>query len=655
MTSQASTHARWPMLWVSLALVTLLAFGWLVYRPALGGTFLLDDATNLAGLSSVNDKNSSLQFILSGKGGPLGRPLALASFVPQAPAWGVNPEPFIRVNILIHLANGLLLYAFLLQLQLQLQRPPDNPAFVAIAGMALWLFMPLLASTSLLIVQRMTLMSATFILVGLNAYLYSRKRIARRPTSSVATMTVVLALATILATLSKENGVLLPALVLVIEATLLPRPSALKRTSWLVWTSIVLLVPTVLIGLFLIAQVPYTEADQLRRGFTAAERLLSQSRVLWEYLVNAFVPRPGNYGPFHDAHPVARSVLDPVTLAASVSWLLLVGGAIYWRRRYPIAAFAVLWYITGHMVESTILPLELYFEHRNYVPLIGPIFALSLATATCKHPLRTYAAGAIAVYLALLGFVLLGITSIWGQPQLAAQYWYKHNPASVRAATTFAMTQLSGNSPQGAVATLRAFAEQQPNHAYIRIPELNLACRLHPGADHSDPIKSLQERLPSVHFSYTTGSMLDELLTLAASGECGDVNISTVAGLASALLENRRYRGNDSYMQFHHKLLARAEKLSGNTSATLEQLSMAMHYRTDDDLTLMMVSTLVEAGRFDDARKFVETAGNQLPANPLRRYNSRIRLRELGEYVDAAERAAHPENEFDDDLQTEVD
>ena len=385
-------------------------------------------------------------------------------------------------------------------------------------------------------------------------------------------MTAVLIVATILATLAKENGALLPTLILVIEATLLSKPPNLQRKSWLAWMSVVLILQTTIIVLFLLAQVPYTESDQLRRGFTASERLLSQSRILWEYLIHAFVPRPGSYGPFHDAHPVTRTLLDPLTLAASVSWPALVGGAIHWRRRYPIPAFAVLWYVAGHLLESTTLPLELYFEHRIYVPLIGPIFALSLAIATCRHRLRIYAPGAVAIYVTLFGLVFFSVTSMWGKPQLAAPYWYKQNPNSVRAATNYATTQLSGNSPQGALATLGEFAERQPADAYIRIPELNLACRLQPNADHSDRIRRIEEELPSVHFFYTTGSMLDELLALAASGECRDIEESTIPGFASALLKNQRYRRNNSYVRFHHKLMARVERLSGDTSATIAQM-----------------------------------------------------------------------------------
>ena len=44
-----------------------------------------------------------------------------------------------------------------------------------------------------------------------------------------------------------------------------------------------------------------------------------------------------------------------------------------------MAAFAVLFFLAGHILESSIFPLELIFEHRNYLPSFGPWFALGVS------------------------------------------------------------------------------------------------------------------------------------------------------------------------------------------------------------------------------------------------------------------------------------
>jgi hypothetical protein len=161
----------------ALVLGIAVAGGWFAYAPALGGPFLLDDFSNLGGLASVEDTRSALIFAFSGFAGPLGRPLALAKFLPQAAAWGEAAEPFLRVNILIHLLNACVLAWVLHRLAIVSRVREEKALFVAIAAASLWLFLPLLASASLLVVQRMTTLSALFVLLGLAGYLHARQPI----------------------------------------------------------------------------------------------------------------------------------------------------------------------------------------------------------------------------------------------------------------------------------------------------------------------------------------------------------------------------------------------------------------------------------------------------------------------------------------------
>jgi hypothetical protein len=192
MTNHASVHKRLSDPFSMLAIIALLAIGWFVYRPALSGTFLLDDLPNLSDLASVTDTASAVYFALAGTSGPLGRPIALASFLPHASAWGSDAEPFIRTNILIHLLNCLLLFGFARQLGRMTRTDKRDIQLLALGVSALWVFMPLLASSSLLIVQRMTTLSATFVLAGLNAYIFARRQIDAKPDGSLVAMSILI-------------------------------------------------------------------------------------------------------------------------------------------------------------------------------------------------------------------------------------------------------------------------------------------------------------------------------------------------------------------------------------------------------------------------------------------------------------------------------
>ena len=236
--------------------------------------------------------------------------------------------------------------------------------------------MPLLATSSLLIVQRMTTLSALFSLLGLGGYLTIRRNIEQTPRSSLVAMTAVLAISTLLAALAKESGLLLPTLVLVIEATVLMRPESIEQRGWRIWTFVVLVLPSVAVFAFAASRSLYPEWMALGRGFDGWERLLTESQVLWVYVLKAVIGLPVQLGIYQTEYPISRSLFELKTLVSVSLWSGLLIVAIVWRRRWPLFALAVLWYLAGHMIESTVLSLEIYFEHRNYLPIIGPVFAL---------------------------------------------------------------------------------------------------------------------------------------------------------------------------------------------------------------------------------------------------------------------------------------
>jgi protein O-mannosyl-transferase len=626
------TTARDRSVAVLVLSLTILC-AWFAYAPALGGAFLLDDVSNLSGLRLIEDRLSALVFIFSGDAGPVGRPLALATFVPQAESWGQTAEPFLLVNILIHLANGFLLAWVLYLLCIAGRLREDQALFVAIAGSAIWLFMPLLASSSLMIIQRMTTLSAFFMLLGLAGYLQARQKIVLHPTRSLFGMTMSLVAGTSLAVLTKESGALLPVYVLVLEATVLARPISVRLSRWQAWKAIFLLLPTVILLSFLASRLPYSEQLVLRRDFTAWERLLTESRILWQYLFNAFVPQPGAFGPFHDGYSVARTLLNPVTMLAFLGWVVALALAAVWRRQYPLFSFAVFWFFAGHLLESTVVPLELYFEHRNYLAIIGPIVALCIVLAQLPISRRRHVYAGTFAYVLINALVLFSQTSLWGNPPEAARYWQERFPDSVRATTTAAQYRLAAEGPQAGLQALHRLVDNVPEAGFILIPALNLSCIIAPQEDHRPLVTELKELLKTVSFSYTAGTMLSELYTTVTRVDCNDVNGDTVTALARTILNNKRYKKDVAYNQFHHQLMARILRDESSYDQAIRHLERAILYKPSANLNMMMVTTYADGQDFDAARAFIESAQQAPPRHPLKRFVWSNGLDELLRYV----------------------
>ena len=80
---------------------------------------------------------------------------------------------------------------------------------------------------------------------------------------------------------------------------------------------------------------------------------------------------------FHDDVVISQSLFEPIS--TSLATLVLLGLAVialYSLRRQWLVGFAIAWYLVGHSMESTLVGLELVFEHRNYIPSIALCLAL---------------------------------------------------------------------------------------------------------------------------------------------------------------------------------------------------------------------------------------------------------------------------------------
>jgi hypothetical protein len=616
----------------------VLVLAWICYRPALSGAIQLDDASNLGDLAYVEDAGSAADFVLSGEAGPLGRPLALLTFALQAGHWEQGASAFLRVNILIHLLNALILAACFYQLSVLRSVEHSKAVLVAAAAAGMWVIMPLLASASLLVVQRMTTLSAFFALLGLGGYLLARSRIDTAPIKALVLMSASIAAGTVLAALCKESGLLLPTLVLVLEATILDKPRAIAKRIWRVWQAVFLLMPTLAIVAYLISVPPYPDYLVNRRDFGAWERLLTEAQILWVYLHKALLGLPGSLGIYQTPPGVSRSLFEPLTFVASVSWLALAAVSIVWRRRYPLFALAVLWYLVGHLIESSVVALELYFEHRNYLPMAGPLFALCAWLFAADKPLRSVGAVVVPGYILVSAYFLYSFASLSGEPSLASRYWALKYPDSPRAVTTMAKYQISEEGPLRALSTIDRFVNDHPRYAYLRIQELNLRCIFLPEQDHGPVLANLGRELPAIDFTYSAGRMLSQFFSTVIARECNGVGFDTVKQLAEQLLRNPRYVYDRPYNQFHYKLLAGVARQQGDDAAALGYLQQAIARGPSSELNSMMVTMLAGAGDFAAASAFIEAAMSQQPRNLLRAAAWRRELQKLRDYVRELER-----------------
>ncbi len=433
----------------SLIVPGLLGFAvylaWFVYAPGLAGTFVFDDFPNIVKNSSLAipslDADHIRQAAFSSGSGLLGRPISMLSFAINCSLTGLNPYYFKVTNLIVHLVNGISLYFLtLLLLQLINKRLNDSLTFwqyqcIALAPAAAWLLHPLNLTSVLYVVQRMTSLSATLTIWGLIAFMLGRVRLSQAEGGHgwlIASLFLFLPLAT----LCKENGVLLPAYMLAIELTLFQfqgTPSGKRFMA--AFFGITVLLPALCFLAFLALNPSWLVNSYTGRAFTLDERLMTQARILWFYLREIVAPNPVQMGLFHDDIVTSRSLLAPITtLPSIIGLLLLLPLSWFARKKAPMISFGILFFFAGHLLESSILPLEMAHEHRNYLPMYGILLA---AFYTLLYPLK-YADTlrvrqvACVLLIALFAYGTWSRATHWANPFELAQYEVENHPDSAR-------------------------------------------------------------------------------------------------------------------------------------------------------------------------------------------------------------------------------
>lgn len=612
-------EGRHQALTVLFLLMALAITAW-AYSPGLGGDFHFDDRRNLAGLAEVEDARSALEFVVSGGAGPLGRPIALASFLINQPAWPHDPADFLQTNILIHLLNGLLVAWLTLRLCMAGGMRLPGAGYAATVTAGLWSALPILASASLLIGQRMTLLAATFCLLGLAAYLLCREALDSRPRLALAGMSASLVGFTLLAVLTKENGALLPVFALVLEATLLSTPGSLTRRAWRTWQSLFLWLPLLVVLAALISRIPYTEGMVEFRGFTAWERLITEAVVLWQYLFNAFLPiDTGTLGPFQDTRTAYDSILQLPPLLAMAGWLATVAAAVSLRHRAPVLGFAVFWYLAGHLIESTVAPLELYFEHRNYLPLIGPVFGVAWIVVKAPVKLRWFSGMSAAVYMGLLAVTLALVTSTWGRPYQAATSQYEKNPRSERAIGYLFAHLYSLGAIQPATRLLDQSIQRDVAVQRYRLTWLFLACRHGPEISGAPDNRAMARELKDAPYDSRLPRVLFLLAEQSERSGCRSARLQDIDRLVEALHGNPRYRRHNAARYWIHRIKAKVEQGMGNREAVKRHLHKAIEYDFDPHLLGQLSTLHARDGEVARACQTIKKLGAATALSPTRR------------------------------------
>ncbi|WP_347484671.1 hypothetical protein ABFV80_002465 [Vandammella animalimorsus] len=598
---------RWLLLWLAL-----LACAGLCYAPGLHGGFLFDDFANLAPLGKsdggVHNFDTLRAYLQSGFAGPTGRPISLLSFLLDARDWPADPFSFKRTNLILHALCATMILACSVVMLRALSWPENRVWPVALLGATLWLLHPLWISTTLYAVQRMAQLAALFVLLGLWAWLHGRQYLPSSPRRAYVWMSLAVLFGTVLAVLSKENGILLPVLIGVVEWVLASQHEVTHaaRPS-LFWRAIFLYLPSILVIGYLLSLVDFSEDAWPHRDFTQPQRLWTESRILWGYLGLLWLPRVEAWGLFQDAYPLSTGWLEPVsTLMAAIGLIGVVALGVFVRKKYPLWSVGLLFFLAGHLLESTTVGLELYFEHRNYLPAAFMFLPLGQALFGLYERNAGYLAAAPGlVIFIILCSLLYARAALWSDVEHLQLHWALRQPQSARAQEALISYLLAHGEATQARRVLEDALQQKPQSSLLHIRRLLMAI-----SENRASAGDFEQAAQVFSKARMDAQLANGITILVDAVRQAPVESSQIVGMQKVLTglqENPGYQRSEiaRYANFQKGLL---ELSLGRFEQANNYMERAMQEAAHPDLVLRILRELVEFGQYAKALELMPLA-----------------------------------------------
>ncbi|MBW1772098.1 MAG: tetratricopeptide repeat protein, partial [Deltaproteobacteria bacterium] len=299
------------------------------------------------------------------------RPVAALSFALNYYLGKLRVGGYHAANILIHLISSVFLYLFLfntLRLPSQERRYGSIAYPVALLSTVLWAANPVQTQAVTYIVQRMTSLAGMFYIMAMYLYLKARTGDGKWRNTLLLVMCFF---SYVLAFGSKENAAILPIALLMFEVLVIQEdPGTFFRKHK--WRLALVLGGTLLLALGYLhvkrGGVLAFLSGYGARPFSLDERLLTEPRVFLFYISLLLYPVPGRLNISHTID-ISTSLFSPISTFFS---LAVIAGMVLFllamARKHNLLSFCGLFFFLNHIMESTVFPLELIYEHRNYVP-----------------------------------------------------------------------------------------------------------------------------------------------------------------------------------------------------------------------------------------------------------------------------------------------
>lgn len=616
----------------TIACIVLLSAVFYLYSKSFSNFPILDDVGNLHTLNSLNDSwDNATAIITQNKSGPSGRPISMSSFIID---WFISPNDYGQMkltNALIHLITACCGFALLSNLFSTFVEKKHQYIYAAFVT-AMWLIAPIHVSTVLYPVQRMAQLSTLFSLISLLSYSYLRLKFIKNERYLPHIITVIIS-TFFIATgyFAKENAFVSVFLLILIESFFFSE-HRIKQKRHIVYKISLFFAFIAFISFMILGPLYFNNFTH--RNFDQYQRVITEIDVLRDYFRKIAFPDISSFGVYNDDFPITKSLLDSKTTLITLL-LMIIPPIILLRSvnvNLKVVGFGICFFLCGHLIESSFIAIEIYFEHRNYLPAWGIFISISFVfiyffEKAKSNIYKKAVVIAIVVYLGSISLSLNSLISHWQSEQNLIVHSYRSHPNSLRATNAMFNLLIENNNPKDAKTVIEAFTRNNPDRANATLPRKLMLSHYTNTAPNQDLYNQLSKPIPKQNYisiGYYYG--LDGVVNLIIASK--DTSIS-IPKLIEVLKTHIKYNTDrPRYLWGLYTNIAKLEAFSGNKKIAIANLQKAWKYIPENPTPgFMIIDIMLKKSEQETMREIIEKLEKQTPRSLISEWEKINRIK----------------------------
>jgi predicted Zn-dependent protease len=244
-------------------------------------------------------------------------------------------------------------------------------------------------------------------------------------------------------------------------------------------------------------------------------------------------------------------------------------------------------------MESTFVPLELFFEHRNYLPAMFMFWPL--AVWLTDDQARLLHRGLAMLILIIMAALTWSGAQVWGDSRQQALIWAKTNPDSARAQAVAASTEMARGDYIAAISRLRTASAKQPNEVQLTLNLVDAECATGQISPSTWQLTLFSLR-HTANASKAILSWFTDSIQRAKGHACNGLTLTSIRQALQAIQDNPLYEQESGFRQDFAHISGLLAISDGHPDVALDEFNRALAEQPDLGTALEQAAALGASG-----------------------------------------------------------